>query len=397
MSLLGISLKNILRRPLRSAAIFSGVAAMSGILFSISIIFISVNRSLELSGARLGADAVVVPAEREVTTREILLSGEPSAFYMKEDIERKIMSENGIEGSSSQLFIISAPLACCTEADTMLVGYAPETDFTLGPWLRERLKKTPSADEIIVGKNIDAEPEGRLRFYGKEFLIIGKLAPTGMKFIDNSIFIPMDGARKMIAESSEKALRTLTIGKDEVSAVFLKLSPSANPDEVAVRLEYKNPGIKVILAGDVIKAAKRSLLLPMRSVIFVTSIEWIASLFMIGVLYMLSIGERKREIGVMRALGAKRKDIMKIFLYEITGICLSAGLTGSALGLLFVSNFEGMIKMSLKMPFLMPSTQEMMIVGSASVGFSLLTGLLAAIAPALKESGRQPYDSAREG
>lgn len=396
MTLFGLSVKNILRRPLRSAAMFFGVFSVSAILYTLSMIFISVSGSIELSRARLGADAMVVPSGWEGAAGESLLTGEPSAYYMKSSVLDSLKAERGVEALSGQLFIISAPLACCSVSDTMLIGYDPETDLTVGPWLRERLGKSPSREEIIVGSNLLAGQGGRLRFFGGEFRIAGKLEPTGMRFIDSSVYIPMEGARKMVGESGEKALKGLEIPADVLSAVFLRLGKDVNPEEFAIRLESKMPGIRVILPGEITKRAKEGLLLPIRSVSVAASLQWAASLFMIGVIYMLSLSERRREVGLLRALGSRKKDVLKMFLFEITLICGFGGISGAVFGILFVKLFEGLIKASFKTPFLSPGAQIVGVVAAGAVLLSFLTALLAALLPAVRESDRAPYHSARE-
>lgn len=379
---------NVTGRPMRSGAVFAGIAVMALTVFMLSAVSMSVSRSVRLSIARLGADALVVSADWEGAAREVLLSGEPSAFYMDKGIAARLMEIEGVKAVSSQLFIVSAPLSCCTVSDTMLVGYEPGTDFTVGPWLRDTLKRELKEDEVVVGADILAEPGGRIRFYGAEFRIAGKLEPTGMRFMDSAVFIPMAGARRMIKSSPEKALKTLDIDEGSISAVLLRFSRETKPYEAAVLIEYKEPGLKVVLSGEVASAAREGLRVPILTALFVSAFEWAAALFMIAVIYSLSIGAREDEIVLMRRFGARRLDVLRMFFYEIFLISGAAGAAGVVSGALAVSLFGDLIKVSVKAPYLTPAWTELAVVGLATLGLSLLFGLLAAAWPALRWAKR---------
>ena len=103
MDIFHVAISNLRRKPVRTAAIFLGIAALTGMLVALSLMYRAVNNSIELGGARLGADAMVVPRMWEDETRGILLSGGPTEFYMDAGIEEKIRSAEGGEATAAQL------------------------------------------------------------------------------------------------------------------------------------------------------------------------------------------------------------------------------------------------------------------------------------------------------
>lgn len=396
LSIFGIAIKNLGRRPVRTAAIFLGMAALSGTLFALTVIYMSVGNSIERARARLGADAVVVPANARQETESILLSGMPSEFYMEAEVADGLKEIKGVSGTASQLFIVSAPLSCCTVSDTMLIGFDPENDFTISPWLRERLREKLADNEVIVGANILSEPGGRIRFYGKEFLIAGKLEPTGMKFIDSSVFIPIEGARRMIADSAEEALRTLKVGPDEISAVLLRLEEGVSYEEVAIRVEHSLPDVRVILPNEVLREAKQNLATPVKSVLTASVIQWAISLFMIGVIYSLSVEERKKEIGLLRAMGAKKQDVRHIFFYEILFLSGGGGLAGIFSGIVLVLSFQNLIKVFFGVPFLLLPSVQLFMLAVMTLLLTLASGILVTLYPIFRES-KSPLDIVQRG
>lgn len=390
-----LAVRNLKRRPLRSLVIFLGMTALSGTLFALTALYISVNRGIEKGRARLGADAMVVPVGWQEDTKGILLSGTPSEFYMKAGVEEKLKGIKGVKETASQLFIVSAPLACCSVSDTMLIGFEPESDFTISPWVDEILKEKLSDNEVIAGTNILGGIGGRIQFYGREFVIRGKLEPTGMRFLDSSVFIPMGSARQMIADSKEKALKTLNIKPDEVSAVLVRFNEKARHEEVAVRIEYALPELKVVLSNDILRIARRNLLMPMKSVITAGVIQWAVSLFMISVLYSFSIVERTREIGLLRAMGAKGRDVRAILFYEILMLSGTAGIVGVTSGILFILSFQNLIRVAFNVPFLLPPLSQTALIALTTSLISLITGFAVTFYPVISVSRKSPFDAIR--
>ncbi len=397
MSIFTVVSRNILRRPLRSVPVFLGMAALSGTLFALTTLYFSVERGVEKGRTRLGADAMAVPLMRHEETAAILISGEPSEFYMPGDFKERLSAMKGVSRASAQLFIISAPLACCAVSDTMLIGFEPGSDFTISPWLKERLQRELSPEEVIIGSSIRAEPGGRTMFYGKEFTIAGKLEPTGMKFLDGSVFIPMEGARQMIAQSGEKALKTLGIRPDEISAVLLKFDENASHEETAARIEYAMPQLKVVLSSDVLKSARRNLAVPLKAAMAGAVIQWAVSLFLIGVFYRLSIGQRVKEIGLLKAMGAKGRDVRNIFLYEVILLSAGGGVTGAVFGAVLIESFENLLRVFFDAPLLLPSFGLGLALAALVVAFTVISGLAATLLPVLKTAGKSPYDAIRQG
>jgi hypothetical protein len=93
-------------------------------------------RHEHMSG-RFGADMMVVPRGSDASAEGLLLRSEPSEFYLNEDLTEEIAGMDGVKVASPQLFIQSLDAACCT-VPVQLIGYEPETDFNIQPWIIAR-------------------------------------------------------------------------------------------------------------------------------------------------------------------------------------------------------------------------------------------------------------------
>ena len=400
MKLYTVAAKNIKQNGLRSVAIIVAMSVLSGILFSLSLIYSSLGRSVELSSRRLGADAMIVPAEYSEKTEDILLTGRPGSFYMKdtEQLRAQLLKTEGVETVSAQLFIVSAALACCTVSDTMLIGYEPETDFVIAPWILENINQGHVApDEIVVGANILAGVGGWQKFYGQEFRIIGKLEAVGMPFIDNAVFIPMPSARRMIAESKDKALKTLTISPEEFTSLLVKLKNDMPPERFALRVERDHPDKKVLTTSSILSNAKRSLIVPLKGMSILFVLQWAVSLFLVWVIYKISIDERRAELGVMKALGANKADIGNLLLLEIAILSGSGGLVGILCGYMFVNAFSGLLMLAYKVPFLMPDTMRLFFLSAVVFAATLCSGILSSYFTATKWAKVEPFHLMKGG
>ena len=101
---------------------------------------------------------------------------------------------------------------------------------------------------------------------------------------------------------------------------------------------------------------------------------------------LVSVRERTREIGVRRALGARRRTIVLQFLMEASAVSAVGGALGTALGL-------GMAKVVSWITPLAAAVNPLTIV--AGVGFSALVGLLFGIWPAARAASLDPVEALR--
>jgi putative ABC transport system permease protein len=119
--------------------------------------------------------------------------------------------------------------------------------------------------------------------------------------------------------------------------------------------------------------------------LFVTSL----SLFVGGIgimnIMFVSVAERTREIGVRKAIGAKRRNILLQFLIEAACICLLGGLIG--LGIAWLTTLA-------VSHFLFPASLSGPIVAIALL-VSLLTGVVSGFLPAWRAARMDPVDALR--
>jgi putative ABC transport system permease protein len=110
--------------------------------------------------------------------------------------------------------------------------------------------------------------------------------------------------------------------------------------------------------------------------------------------YMI-VNERRREIGLLRAMGGNRLHIAAIILSEAALLSVAGGTAGVALGFGLLLTFKDLMLHYLKLPYLFPSVLELALLIGGAVLFALMTGLLSALLPSLAVIRTEPYEAIR--
>ncbi|MBK5226870.1 MAG: hypothetical protein JJD96_10020, partial [Thermoleophilia bacterium] len=170
-----------------------------------------------------------------------------------------------------------------------MVGIDPETDFTIGPWLKDNLGRPLAGDEIILGANAHiflGKSESKVGdeeyFYGKKYTVAGILESTGIG-IDDAGFLTMDSVYDMAKISDKSAVMKLDVQPGDVSAFMVDVMPDATRSEVARRIEVEVPGVAVVTSKELMSssvASQLDSLMPWLRLIGI--VFWVIVVLMIG-------------------------------------------------------------------------------------------------------------------
>jgi len=113
----------------------------------------------------------------------------------------------------------------------------------------------------------------------------------------------------------------------------------------------------------------------------------------IAAVLVVSVVQKSREIGILRAMGGSRTQIMRVFLLEGAVLGLAGSIFGSALGFAAISAWSNLVTNPDGTPLFPLEADPRLFVGSALV--ATLTGLVAAVAPALRAARLDPVVAIR--
>lgn len=395
MTFFQLALRNLLRNKIRSFAVIGVSALAAGFLFSATVILQSVKSSLELGIERLGADIMVVPLQYEERGRKVLLAGEPSSFYMDVKNINTVRSLAGVRQAAPQLFMASAVLECCVAPNVLLIGYDPVSDFTIRPWVRRTVqppKKYEHLDSVILGGSLSYLSSEDVRYYGKQFWQRAVLYPSGMGLMDNAVFMSMDVARDMITLSRSRTRMPLDIAPNMISSILVKAAPSFDVRKLAADIERSVPDVRAIRMRELVAAERRDIEAALWGVLAAGAAFWGAMLVMMALVFIMTVNERERELGLFRAMGARRMQIAGLIMSEAAILTGVGALVGTSVGWGMLLYFKKQIIASLgNIHFLWPSLPLSGAVAAACLLLMVVSGGIPALFPAWKISRTEPY------
>lgn len=400
LSQTSLALQNLARRTFRTYALLLAIAIVSGAIFSTSTLMWGVNNSLSKGLSKFGADLLVVPKGSMISMKSALLTGEPSLFYMDGGIIEKIADIKGVKSVSPQLFLTSVDGDCCVMGNAFIIGFNPKTDFTVLPWLEEKKERPFQTDDVIVGGANSYNVGDTVFFYGQTLTVYGKLGRTGVGLYDNAIFMDIERAYSMAEESHRlPKVAKLKLVRGQVSAVLVQTEVGSKLPFISFTIS-KDPDVKVITAGNIITSVRQNLVTLFGSTLVLSFVLILANALMIGAIFSTIVNERKRELGILRAIGARKTSIFKLIVYEAAMVTGIGGALGVFLGIVIMRVYQRTIIFNLKalnMPYLWPPVSSIVVLASLAIVAAVAVGIAGAFYPALQGSKLQPYDAIRAG
>lgn len=384
---------SLTRRRLRSAALLATVAVLVGGTGSLTAMLRGLSAAVAQGTARFGAELVVIPRGTRAAVEGALIVGQPSQLTMPASVLDEIRTLPEVGATSAQVFVQTLNDARCCPGEFFLIGYDPATDFTVAPWLASHAG-TYGEFDAVVGDRVTLRLGDEVTFFGTPFTISGRLEATGVG-IDNTVFIPIAGMRQMIHDSASKAEEALPIPDDVISVVLVKAAPGHLPTEAAEAISNRVAGIEVVLAPNVIGSATRQLSSVLRALVSLAGALWLVFVPVLGSVFAMSLAERRREIGLWRALGATSREVFGLVVAEAVLLC-GLGALAASVALLFVRLLFGAVLTSgIELPFVLPSLGWLAAALLVLTVAALATGLVASWLPARSAAAAEPYECLR--
>ncbi len=388
-------IRNLSNRPYRNIATIFAFAFIAATLFSSQYLMDGAQASLDTGMSRMGADILVVPEDYAAAGQTIILNGQPSSFFFDDNNLEKISRIPGVAKASPQIYIATLFASCCA-APVQMIAIDPENDFTISTWLRENQGIKLEKDDIIIGSAVIQNVGNDLMFYGHTFHVVGILKRTGMG-VDNAVFTRFDDAYVMAEESELKAVKKLSIPPGKISAVLVKVDPGASPVTVAQEIQDTIPGIKTITPNGLLNTVSGQLG-AVRRLLTGTAIAITAvSIPLLAFISVMVAHEQRKEIAILRALGASKGFIIRLMLTESFSLAIIGAIVGIGASVFILVLFQDYIAISLKIPFVIPTLAALAKDGGTAILLCAGIGGISSIYPAILVNRSDPYETIRKG
>jgi putative ABC transport system permease protein len=257
-----------------------------------------------------------------------------------------------------------------------------------GRWLEKG-----DTNSIVIGYGIahsffdkEVRVKNSLKIDGIKFRVVGIIEQQGSQNDDNAIRVPIERLRELKGRSDAISGITAVVKKGmDMEVAHEKLKERLKRKRNDENFEVTSPVKIKEQAGAVIGVVQWVVM----SIAFISLI--VGGIGIMNSMYT-SVLERTRDIGVMKAIGAKNKDISSVFLIESGLLGLVGGVIGVILGFLlsFVMvsavNLAGVVTLHFSLQW-----------GYALFGivFSFIVGVVFGVLPAIRASQMKPVDALR--
>lgn len=311
MQFIKLIIKNLFNRKARTILTIIGISIGIATIVIFGMVTNGLKNSMSTALQPGTADFTVAKADIADMILSIITTDQIEIIESAEGVETVVpyimaMSEYG----GNPYFLIS--------------GIDPEYTSVLGAAVTEG-RMYENEDEITLGriaaKNYDISINDTIILNDKDYLVVG--------IFESGVTMQDGGAAATIKE----AQRLNGMTEDQVSMAMVQIESGLDPRTVANEVERLDPGLIGVVDIDDYNSIDQGLNI-------IDSVSWaISALAMIiggiGVMntIIMSVFERTREIGVLRAVGWKRKRVMMMILGEAVFIAFVSAMLGVILGL----------------------------------------------------------------
>ncbi len=375
--MIDIAYKNIMRQKSRTAFTVLGIIIGIAVIVALGSFAEGINSFFQ-STFEISAGKIMVQQEGAGSFQ----TGFSGSDITDEQIE-KIMDIDGVKDVAPMNFYIESEGLGFGMPDMMVVGIDPEKSHyfigeNIGMYSGKKLEESDT-NVMMIGKNMADEKNigvgDFIAIKDMEFEVIGIIELTNNNQIDNNIITNIRDLKE-------------AMGIDTYQMLYIIPEDVKDAERIAEDITDADETLAAITSKDFARVAS-NVVNNIR--LFMFGIGAIAAFVGgLGVLntMIMAVMERRREIGVMKAIGASNRKVLMQILTESVLISLFGGLIGLLLGgvgaLILVMATGGEI----------PATITIGLAAS-SMAFALLLGVLGGIYPAWEAAKIDPVEALR--
>lgn len=285
---------------------------------------------------------------------------------------------------------------------TLLSGYDPKKPIVMEVFGIEavsgRMLRSGDDKDILLGYNYqfpdkifdDPVPlNGKVEVNGVDFRVIGFLEEIGNPQDDAQIYITNDYMEELYDNNISYNWIVAKVELSDIDNVKERIEKELRKER---DLEEGKEDFFVQTFDEMIEGYSMALDIVIGFVVLIALISVLVSAINTANTMITSVLERVKEIGIIKSIGAKNREVFGIFLFESGFLGFVAGVIGVLLGW-GLSSLGGSILSNLGYGFLQPYFSPWLFVGC--IAFATFTGAISGIIPAINASRTNPVDALR--
>lgn len=410
-----LAFKNLRRRIIRTLLTVAGVALAVAVAVSLGGFMLGYRGAIDRSIDMLGFQVMIMAKGCPYEAATMMLKGGSGLLYLPQDTYTQVKEDPDIQSITPVFIGIAQKEGSGIRDDkkaeknfSIISGVEVASYQSMKPWLKMktgagyadgRWFSDDAVNEVVIGYEAaeyeqrkvgdsfyaSITPAGGVEPVQHEFKVVGILERTGTQD-DGTVFMPIKAAQNYFNRKGELTILGIklkefnTFKMRDFESRWLKL-PSV---QVVGLQQVKNTLVNLVATAQTMIAA-------------VAVIAVIVALIGVINTILMSVYERTGEIGIMKALGARKNDIFELIWLETLMICIFGAIFGSIIAVIGTGAVEAAIKsitnlgVSGSIVQITPS-----VIGYAVLG-AVILGFFAGLYPAWRAASMRPIEAIREG
>ena len=360
-----LAFRNLFQNKVRLVISVGGVALALLLILSLDAVFTGVERQITAYIERSGADIWV--------SQEDVLNMHMASSTLPDSVIRKVSNVRGVASVTPIMYLTNNVIAGEERNLAYIIGL-PEKAELGAPWEISSGRSLPEKGEVIIDRNV-AEKSGiglggNVEILGEEFEVIG-LSEGTASLVNSVAFISIDDFEEMRGSYGT------------MSFLLVKVLQGESPEVVASLIQNR--------VRDVTAQSRNTFAAQERKVVKDMSTDVITIMNLIGFLIGLAVMaltvytstlSRRREYGMLKALGARNKDLYRTVLAQ----AILSVLLGFLFGLVLTLLLTALVPLAGANLLLEISLTSLLKVGSVS----FIIAMISAIIPIRQIAGLDP-------
>jgi len=383
MNTLNLVIKNLFRKKTRF--LFTLLGIVIGMASFVALLSLGGNMRSEVTrqAEAMGANLMIMPDNMCVFNQIALITGETISESLSFDVFERI---NEIEGITVVPYLTQR--ASVRDTSSVVIGVLPEETKSFRGWeLAEGIFFTEEdINTVVLGyqfaesRNLNVADIINIR--GEYFTVIGVLS-LNQSNDDSSLFMKLEEAQRIFERGGVISYMSAIV--DDMNQMDYYIAAILNTGNIQVATDEQLLTSVLTILGSVNVTLQ-----------LIAGVALIAAAFGMINTMMTAVYERRREIGIMRAIGSKRRDVFKIFIIESALYGLIGGIIGVTLGLsasYFAGDFISRMGANEMLKGITAEASFDINLILLSVLFSVVIAIIAGLYPAVKASNLTPMEA----
>lgn len=331
-----------------------------------------------------------------------LSSGLDTTFRLDDDDLRAVERSSGVLDATGVYFRSVEILSKGERRFTLIGAYDPKEPYVVSNVFDLDLAKgreltSGDRNKVILGNNylyddkifsraLDINDE--IKINGDSLKVVGFFEAVGNPQDDAQIYVSSDYFEDLYPNASYNWI-VAEVDRDQIERTTENIEKSLRKER---NLEEGKEDFFVQSFQDLVSSYSSVLSIIIGFVLLIAFISIIVSAVNTANTMITSVLERFKEIGILKAIGAKNSEIFGIFLFESSFLGFVAGIVGVGLGYV-ITSLAGKILLSIGYGFLQPAHPALLFVGL--ILFAVVTGALSGIFPAINASKTNTVEALR--